>query len=145
MLNDYYLWIKAIHIISIVCWMAMLFYLPRLFIYHCENKDNKSYTDIVKIQEQKLYNFIGQPAMLLTLVSGILMILSNPDLFKSGIWLHIKLTFVVILIVYHFLCGRYVKTLALGINTKSSKFFRIFNEIPTICLIIIVICAVIKF
>lgn len=144
-LNEYYLWIKSIHIIAFVSWMAMLFYLPRIFVYHCENKLNQSYTDIAKIQERKLYSFIGKPAMLVTLISGILMISAHPWLFKTGGWLHIKLLFVVFLLIYHFMCGYYVRVFQKDSCQRSGKFFRLFNEIPTLCLVVIVICAVIKF
>lgn len=144
-LNEYYLWIKSIHIIAFVSWMAMLFYLPRIFVYHSENRLNQAYSDIAKIQERKLYSFIGKPAMLLTLVSGILMISAHPWLFQTGGWLHTKLLFVVFLLIYHFMCGYYVKAFQKDNCQKSGKFFRLFNEIPTLCLIVIVICAVIKF
>lgn len=144
-LNEYYLWIKSVHIIAFVSWMAMLFYLPRIFVYHCENKSNHSYSDIAKIQERKLYSFIGRPAMLLTLISGILMISVHPWLFKTGGWLHIKLLFVVFLLIYHFMCGHYIREFQKDSCQRSGKFFRLFNEIPTLCLVVIVICAVIKF
>lgn len=144
-LNEYYLWIKSLHIVAFVSWMAMLFYLPRIFVYHSENHLNKSYSDIAKIQEKKLYSFIGKPAMILTLISGILMISVHPYLFKTGSWLHVKLLFVVFLLVYHFMCGYYVHVFQNDSCQRSGRFFRLFNEIPTICLVVIVICAVIKF
>ncbi|MDO7253092.1 protoporphyrinogen oxidase HemJ [Helicobacter cappadocius] len=144
-LNQYYLWIKAVHIIAFVSWMAMLFYLPRIFVYHVENQSNQSYTNVAKVQERKLYSFIGKPAMLLTLITGILMISINPELFRSGSWLHIKLLFVVFLLIYHFMCGYYVRAFQNDRCEKSGKFFRVFNEIPTLCLVVIVVCAVIKF
>ncbi|PAF53219.1 TIGR00701 family protein [Helicobacter sp. 13S00482-2] len=144
-LSEYYSWIKVMHIIAFVSWMAMLFYLPRIFVYHSENRSNKSYTDIAKVQERKLYSFIGKPAMVLTLITGILMIAINPTLFKMGAWLHLKLLFVVFLLIYHFVCGYYLKRFKDDRCEKSGIFFRIFNEIPTLCLIVITICAVIKF
>ncbi|PAF48228.1 TIGR00701 family protein [Helicobacter sp. 12S02232-10] len=143
-LSQYYLWIKALHVIAFVSWMAMLFYLPRLFVYHIENSQTQDYVKIVKLQERRLYSFIGQPAMILTVITGALMISIHPELFSTGGWLHLKLLFVVILLFYHFLCGHYVKTLEYGVCKKSGKFFRIFNEVPTLCLIVIVICAVTK-
>ncbi|PAF41112.1 protoporphyrinogen oxidase HemJ [Helicobacter sp. 11S03491-1] len=143
-LSTYYLWIKAIHVIGFVSWMAMLFYLPRLFVYHAENKDNQSYIRIAKIQERKLYLFIGHPAMIVTILTGILMVGIQPQLFQTGGWLHVKLLFVVILLVYHFMCGRYIKAFDNDVCLRSGRFFRIFNEIPTLCLIVIVICAVTK-
>lgn len=143
-LSEYYLWIKALHIIAFTSWMAMLFYLPRLFVYHAENIQNESYVKVAKVQEQKLYRFIGQPAMGFTVVTGILMISANPALFKSGGWLHLKLFFVLILLCYHFVCGGYVRAFRRDYCPKSGKFFRIFNEVPTLCLIVIAFSVVTK-
>ncbi|PAF50524.1 protoporphyrinogen oxidase HemJ [Helicobacter sp. 13S00477-4] len=143
-LSGYYLWIKALHVIGVVSWMAMLFYLPRLFVYHIENIQNQGYIGVVKIQERKLYVFIGQPAMALTLITGILMVFIQPQLFSTGAWLHVKLLFVAILLIFHFICGYYVRVLCNDKCNRSGKFFRIFNEVPTICLIVIVVCAVTK-
>ena len=125
----------------------MLFYLPRLFVYHAQHRDNESFTNIVKLQELRLYKYIGMPALVLTLLTGIAMIVLNPAFLKvseSGLWLHIKLVCVFCLIIYHFMCGYFIKTLGNGSCTKSHKFFRFFNEIPTILLIIIAILAVCK-
>jgi len=141
---EYYNWILAFHVMSFISWMAMLFYLPRLYVYHMEFKDNYDYVEVVKIQEKKLYAFIGVPAFWATLISGLSMIFINPDLFKSGIWLHIKLTAVALLIVYHFSLGYFRKKLLKDECTKSGKFFRVYNEIPTILMIVIVIMVVIK-
>jgi len=141
---EYYNWILAFHVMSFISWMAMLFYLPRLYVYHMEFKDNYDYVEVVKIQEKKLYTFIGVPAFWATLISGLSMIFINPDLFKSGIWLHIKLTAVALLIVYHFSLGYFRKKLLKDECTKSGKFFRVYNEIPTILMIVIVIMVVIK-
>lgn len=142
-----YLYIKAFHIIALVTWMAMLFYLPRLFVYHAQNRDNVAFVDIVKMQELRLYKYIGTPAIVLTLLTGISMIVLHPALLQvstSGVWLHIKLTCVIILVVYHLMCGYFIRAFARNDCAKSHKFFRFFNEIPTILLIIIVILAVCK-
>ncbi len=142
---NYYSWILAFHVMSVISWMAMLFYLPRLFIYHVEYANHGSaFTDVIKIQEEKLWRIIGQPAMIASLLSGILMITLNPALFHSGIWLHIKLTAVTLMIIYHLSLNRYRKQLAQGSCTKSGKFFRFYNEIPTLLMIVIVIMVVIK-
>jgi putative membrane protein len=125
--------------------MAMLFYQPRLYVYHKEHEANGAcFTDVIKIQEEKLYNFIGVPAMWATVISGVVMIYLNPELFKSGVWLHIKLTAVVLLIAYHFTLGYFKKRLKDGVCTKSGKFFRAYNEVPTLLMIVIVIMVVIK-
>ncbi|PAF46210.1 TIGR00701 family protein [Helicobacter sp. 12S02634-8] len=144
-LDQYYLWIKAVHVIAFVSWMAMLFYLPRLFVYHTENAQVLEYVKIVRIQERKLYSFIGQPAMVVCVLTGALMLALHPTLLTSGGWLHIKLLFVLILLIYHFMCGRFVRLFAMGTTKRSGKFFRFFNEVPTLCLFVIAFCAVVQF
>ena len=142
---QYYNWVLAFHVMSFVSWMAMLFYQPRLYVYHKEHEQNGAcFTDVIKIQEEKLYSFIGVPAMWATIISGLLMIYLNPGLFESGIWLHIKLTAAVMLIVYHFSLGYFKEKLKAGTCTKSGKFFRAYNEVPTLLMIVIVIMVVIK-
>ncbi len=142
-----YLYIKVLHIVALISWMAMFFYLPRLFVYHAQYADKLEFVEIVKLQEMRLYKYIGLPALVLTLLSGGVMIALNPALFKvadSGLWLHIKLIFVLIFVIYHFVCGYFIKTLDKGTCTKSHTFFRIFNEIPTLLVIVIVFLAVCK-
>jgi putative membrane protein len=142
---EYYSWILAFHVMSFISWMAMLFYLPRLFIYHIEHKQNgKAFTDVIEIQERKLWSFIGVPAFWATLLSGLTMIAINPSLFKSGVWLHVKLTAVALLIAYHYSLNMIRKRLLSGNCTKSGKQMRFYNEVPTILMIIIVIMVVIK-
>lgn len=142
---EYYSWILAFHVMSFVSWMAMLFYLPRLFIYHVEHKANgKAFTDVIEIQEKKLYSFIGVPAFWATLLSGIAMIALNPGLFKSGMWLHIKLTVLIFLIAYHFSLNVIRKRLMDDTCKLTGKQLRFYNEVPTILMIIIVIMVVIK-
>lgn len=143
---DYlYLSVKALHIVAFTSWMAMLFYLPRLFVYHTENKDNADFVRVIKIQEDKLYYFIGTPAIVVTIITGIAMIAMNMDLFKSGGWFHLKLLFAFLLIVYHIDCGRHLKNLKNDIYAKSGKFFRFYNEFPTICIFVIAFSAMLKF
>lgn len=142
-----YIYIKAFHVVVLVSWMAMLFYLPRLFVYHSQHRSNQAFVEIVKLQERRLYKYIGLPAIILTLLTGIVMIVLNPSLLKvadSGIWLHIKITCVLVLVVYHILCGYFIKTLGDGTCERSHRFFRFFNEIPTILLIVIAFLAVCK-
>lgn len=128
---------------SVLSWMAMLFYLPRLFVYHAENKTNDGFVSVVKIQEMKLYRFIGTPAMIATLLSGVAMIILNPAMLHEG-WLHAKLLFITALIVFHFDCGKHVKLFADNISTKEGKFYRMYNEIPTLLMVGIVIFVIIK-
>jgi len=141
----YYNWILAFHVMSFISWMAMLFYQPRLYVYHKEHEQNGAcFTDVIKIQEEKLYSFIGVPALWATLLSGLFMIYLNPALFESGIWLYVKLVAVVLLIAYHYSLGYFKKKLKEGTCTKSGKFFRAYNEVPTLLMIVIVIMVVIK-
>jgi len=140
----YYHWILAFHVMSFISWMAFLFYMPRLFIYHRENADTKAFTDIVKIQEYKLHKVIGVPAMWATLLSGLSMLALNSDIFATGMWIHLKLFALLFLLAYHISLGR-IRTIMLENNHyKSSKWFRIYNEIPTLLMIFIVIMVVVK-
>ena len=141
---QYYNWILAFHVMSFTSWMAMLFYLPRLYVYHAEHAANAGFTEVVKIQEDKLFHFIGVPAMWATILSGASMIALNPGLFQSGGWLHVKLTAALLLIAYHFSLGRFKKKLQTGTCKKSGKFFRMWNEVPTLLMIVIVIMVVVK-
>ena len=140
----YYNWILAFHVMSFVSWMAMLFYLPRLFIYHREHADVKAFTDIVKIQEYKLFKYIGVPAMWATIISGGTMLYLNSGIFSSGGWMHAKLLFVVLLIAYHFSLDVLRKKLIEDPHYKSGKWFRVYNEVPTLLMIFIVIMVVVK-
>lgn len=143
LLSEYYLGIKAFHIVAFMSWMAMLFYLPRLFVYHVEQKDKKEFVEVVQTQERLLYNAIGFPAFLATLISGILLILGNPSLMSNG-WLHVKFLVLVFLIAYSFSLNYYRKQLLSGIYNRSGKFFRAYNEVPTALAILIVTYAVMK-
>lgn len=140
----YYSWVLAFHVVSFVSWMAMLFYLPRLFIYHRENADIKAFTNIVEVQEYKLFKYIGVPAMWATVITGALMLYLNPAIFESGGWMHGKLTALAFLIAYHFSLNNIRKTMIGNPHYKSSKYFRIYNEIPTLLMIFIVIMVIIK-
>lgn len=136
------LWIKALHIIFVITWMAGIFYLPRLFVYHAMSEDQVS-KDRFKIMERKLYRGIMMPSMILTLVFGIWLILLIPGYLQQG-WLHAKLTFVIGLVVYHFWCGQIMKRFRDDANVKSHVWFRWFNEAPVIALFVIVILVVVK-
>jgi len=140
---EYYTYILAFHVISVMSWMAMLFYLPRLFVYHQENKDNIEFTKIIKIQEYKLYKYIGAPAMWASLISGVLMIALNVDLLKMP-WLHAKLTVVILLILYSFSLEFFRKRLEDNLCKKDGRFFRAYNEVPTLFAILIVTFVILK-
>jgi len=141
---EYYNWILSFHVMSFLSWMAMLFYLPRLFVYHREYANKEDFVNVVKIQEFKLYKYIGLPAMWATILSGGLMIYLAPELFKSGVWLHIKLTLLLFLIAYSFSLDYMRKKISENPHYKSGKFFRFYNEVPTLLMIGIVIMVVVK-
>lgn len=141
---EYYIYIKIFHYWAFISWMAMLFYLPRLFVYHAENRENSGFVNVVKIQEEKLYKYIGNPAMVSALISGIAMMVINPALFQGGGWLHAKITLVVLLLAYHFSLKKYMSDFRRDRCTKSGKFFRYYNEIPTVLMIGIIIFVVAK-
>ncbi|EHY79611.1 membrane protein [Stutzerimonas stutzeri ATCC 14405 = CCUG 16156] len=138
-----YLWLKALHIIAVVCWFAGLFYLPRLFVYHAISEDQPS-RERFKVMERKLYRGIMLPSMIATLVFGLWMLMLNPGLFGMGGWLHAKLALVLLLVGYHHVCGAQMKRFARDENTHGHVFYRWFNEIPVIFLIAIVIFVVVK-
>ncbi|WP_333613382.1 protoporphyrinogen oxidase HemJ [Psychrobacter sp.] len=140
---DYFNWIKAAHIISMVCWFAAIFYLPRLFVYHAMSDDSISHERFA-IMERKLYRGIMTPSMIATWFFGLWMLGLGWDVNKTQGWLHVKLLLVVLLSGYHGACGFYRKKLIDNPHYKSHKFWRWFNEIPVFALIFIVILVVVK-
>ena len=139
-----YLLFKSLHLIAVISWMAGLLYLPRIFVYHAENLKNKNTSLIFKTMERKLYFYIMTPAMILTWLFGLILISSLGFEVLSATWIKLKLFFVVLLSLYHFYLGIFLNDFKLGQNTRSSKFFRIINEVPTILLILIVFIVVFK-
>jgi len=139
-----YLALKAFHLMAVISWFAAMFYLPRLFVYHAENREKKEFVGVAKTMEYKLYRYIGIPAFWATLFSGVGLIILNPALFGSGGWLHAKITLIVGLVVWFFHSGRLLKSMADDRCDKSGKYFRVYNEIPTLFMIAIVILAVVK-
>ena len=140
---NFYLLFKSLHLIAVISWMAGLLYLPRIFVYHSE-ASHESQKQVFKTMERKLYNYIMMPAMLLSWLFGVLLIYSlGFDIFKE-LWMQIKIVSVLILTHYHFMLGRYLQDLATDNNRKSSRFFRIINEVPTIILIVVVFIVVFK-
>ena len=138
-----YLLFKSFHLIAVISWMAGLLYLPRIFVYHSE-ANHESQKDVFKTMERKLYNYIMMPAMLLSWLFGILLIHSLGFTVFLELWMKIKIVLVSILTYYHFLLGKYLNDFAKNNNQKSSKFFRIINEVPTIILIVVVFVIVFK-
>lgn len=142
-LLEYYLWIKALHIIAVISWMAGMLYLPRLFVYHADAEKGSDKAETFKIMESRLLRYIMNPAMGAAWVFGGLMLWANPALFESG-WIHIKLTCIVLMTVIHHVYARWRKVFARDENQKPAKFYKIWNEVPTVLMIIIVILAVTK-
>ena len=139
-----YLLFKSLHLILVISWMAGLLYLPRIFVYHVENYQKKEATEIFEIMEKRLFNYIMRPAMLLSWLLGIILILNIGIESFSFLWLQIKLILVFLLSVYNEYLGKCIKLLKIGDNKKSAKFYRIINEIPTILLILIVFIVIFK-
>lgn len=137
------LWIKAFHIIAVICWFAALFYLPRLFVYHAMSEDEIS-RERFKVMERKLYRGIGTPSMIATLVLGGWFAGLNWDYYSQATWFWIKLALVFILVGYHHMCGAYVKKFQRDEVQQGHIFFRWFNEFPVVLLIVIVVLVVLK-
>ena len=139
-----YLLFKSLHLIAVISWMAGLLYLPRIFVYHVENLEKDQATEIFEIMESKLYNYIMRPAMILSWLFGIILIWINGIESFGYLWLQIKIFLVVILTIYHEYLGKCMRLLKSKENTKTSKFYRIINEIPTVLLILIVFIVIFK-
>jgi putative membrane protein len=136
------LWIKAFHIITVVCWFAGIFYLPRLFVYHAMTEE-QVVRDHLKIMEHKLYRFMSLFAVL-SIIFGVWLVSYNWDYYWQSTWFIIKLILVASLVIYHLVCGNYVKQLQQDSNQRSHIFFRWFNELPVIVLFAVVILVVVK-
>ena len=137
------LWIKAAHIISIICWFAALFYLPRLFVYHSQAEDQIS-IDRFKIMERRLYMGIMVPAAVCTLIFGILLSVDKWEYLKTEGWFHAKMLCVLLLIGFHKMCRFHLKKFALDANTRGHVYFRWFNEIPTLLLVFIIVLVTVR-
>lgn len=138
-----YLWIKAFHIIAVVCWFAALFYLPRLFVYHSSTTDDAGRARF-KVMEQKLYRVIMRPSMIVSVILGLWLLVLGWDAMASSGWLWVKIAGVVLLIGYHHYCARLMRDFAADRNLHSERFYRMFNEAPALLLILIVVMVVVK-
>jgi len=139
-----YLLLKSLHLIAIISWMAGLLYLPRIFVYHSENIKDKNISSVFKIMEKKLYYYIMIPAMLLSWFFGLILISIIGFESLGTNWLQLKLFFVILLTMYQFYLGWVLNNFRLDINRKSSRYFRMINEIPTILLVFIVFIIIFK-
>jgi putative membrane protein len=143
-----YYWFKAFHLIGIVVWFAGLFYLVRLFVYHAEAREQPEPAQTIlkqqyELMEKRLYNIITTPGMAVTVAMALGLLYTESGILKSA-WLHIKLAFVALLLIYHFYCGRIMRQLAKGECQWTGQQFRALNEAPTILLVVIVLLAVFK-
>ncbi|HIA35454.1 MAG TPA: protoporphyrinogen oxidase HemJ [Flavobacteriales bacterium] len=137
---DMFLWIKAIHIISVIAWMAGLLYLPRLFVYHSDKEIEQNTSNTFKVMERKLYRFIMNPSVALVWITGLILF------YYSGIetWLLVKIALVILMTFFHIFLGQRLRDFSADANKYPSRFFRIINEVPTIIMIIIVFLAVLQ-
>ena len=139
-----YLLFKSLHLIAVISWMAGLLYLPRIFVYRVENLENDKVSLIFKTMERKLYFYIMMPAMTVTWIFGLILISNLGFEILSALWVQLKLLLVVLITLYHFYLAKLLGDFKLNRNTKSSKFFRVINEVPTILLVLIVFVVVFK-
>ena len=138
-----YAWIQALHIISVMAWMAGMLYLPRLFVYHCEAEIGSKQSETFKVMERRLLRAIINPAMGAAFLFGILMIVANHGLLTDH-WFQVKLVFVLALSAFHGYLARWRKDFDADRNTRSARYYRFMNEVPTLFMIVIVILAVVK-
>lgn len=140
----HYLWFKALHLMALISWMAGIFYLPRLYVYHAEAEKGSELSETLKIMERKLLKVIMNPAMIATWVLGLLMLHANPEIMTGQGWMHAKLTLVLCMSGFHGYLAYTRKVFLRDENKKTHKFYRKINEIPTILMIVIVALAVVK-
>ncbi|MFC7332561.1 protoporphyrinogen oxidase HemJ [Rhodocista pekingensis] len=139
-----YLWIKSFHVISMVAWMAGMFYLPRLFVYHTQTKPGDADYQRFVVMERKLLKYIMNPALIATWTFGLAMLALNPSLLSGQGWMHTKILLVLGMTAAHMMLGKYRREFEENRSARSEKFFRVFNEVPTILLIVIVILVIVK-
>ena len=137
------LWVKAFHVVAMVCWFAALFYLPRLFVYHAMSSDAVS-LERFKIMERKLYFGIMWPSMLATWALGLIMLIANWEYYQTQYWMHIKLLLVVMLTLYHLACGYYRQAFANDQVSRGHVFFRWFNELPVVVLVAVCVLVIVR-
>jgi putative membrane protein len=141
-LIPYYLWLKSFHVVSVIAWMAGLFYLPRLFVYHSQPQTTPETRTTFLIMQDKLYRFIMQPSMIFSLTTGV--ILANILDTWSTPWLHIKLLSILLLLVFHFSLRKWHFEFERGETKRTERFYRMINEVPTLLLIVIVVSVIVK-
>ncbi|MDE1900644.1 MAG: protoporphyrinogen oxidase HemJ [Alphaproteobacteria bacterium] len=138
-----YIWIKALHVIAVISWMAGMLYLPRLFVYHTQAKPGSDLSETLKIMERRLLRYIMNPAMIVSFATGFAMLETN-DALKAQLFMHIKMVSVLAMAGVHGMLARYRRAFAEDRNIHSGKFYRILNEAPTVLMIVIVIMIIVK-
>ncbi len=140
-LLTHYLWLKALHIIAVISWMAGLLYLPRLFAYHADAKSGSALDKTFQVMERRLLRIIMNPALIISWLLGLLLLLANPALLGNG-WMHVKLTALILLTGLHMVFARWRKTFVRSENTRPARFYKLWNEAPTVLMVLIIIMAV---
>lgn len=142
-MGDFYLWIKAIHVIAIIAWMAGMLYLPRLYVYHAAADIDPATAETFKVMERRLLRAITTPAMIVSLVTGAWLILMVPEHLNEG-WLHAKIALVAVMVAVHGMLARHRRLFANDQNRRSTLYFRVLNEVPTVLLIGIIILVIVR-
>lgn len=137
-------YIKAFHIIAIIAWMAGLLYLPRLFVYHAQSKTGSEQSETFKVMERRLLRYITTPAMVASWIFGLILAFSGLIDWSRDGWFHLKLALVLLLSAYSGLLAKWTKDFALDRNTRSPRFYRIANEVPTLLMVVIVLLVVVR-
>lgn len=142
MSGEGYLWLKALHVIAVISWMAGLLYLPRLFVYHCEVEPGSATSELFKVMERRLLKAIMLPAAMVAWIVGLFLAVIG-GLFQDG-WFHVKLTLVIAMTISHYMMTRWKNDFAADRNRRPQKFYRVANEVPTLLMIVIVILVIVK-
>lgn len=137
-------WVRALHVISVIAWMAGLFYLPRLFVYHAESTIGSAQSETFKVMERRLYRAITTPAMIASWVFGLTLVLGFRVIDWSMLWPWLKAALVLALSAYHGMLGGHLRTFARDGNQRSSRYFRLLNEVPTVIMVLVVLAVVVK-
>lgn len=143
-LGPFYLWIKALHVIAVISWMAGMLYLPRLFVYHTTAEPGSVQSETFVLMERRLTNGIMTPAMIVSFIAGFAMLAINPGLLRGGGFMHVKLVLVFALLGVHLMMLRWRREFAEDRNTRPQRFYRIMNEVPTVLMIGIVILIIVR-
>lgn len=145
MIDNLYLWVKALHLIAVISWMAGLLYLPRLYVYHSTATPDSEADTMLRTMERRLLRYIMNPAMIASFIFGIWLIaLTGVGAPGGDRWIHVKLLLLLAMVATHGMMAKYRKAFARGERPKSEQYFRIFNEVPTVLMILIVLLAVLK-